>query len=470
MKEKYLRQLSPVDEVMELPAIKDLTPRYPRAVVVSAVRSVINKLRETILATKKEDELRNISLEPDDLVPLVRELVKEIMSPSLKRVINATGVVVHTNLGRSILASSAVDAVLGAAGNYSNLEFNLVEGMRGSRHIHVENLLCSLTGTEAAMVVNNNAAAVLLALSTIAEGKEVIISRGQLVEIGGSFRIPDVMRQSGAILREVGTTNKTYLEDYRNAINEETALLLKVHTSNFRVVGFSAEVLLHDLVKLGKENDLYVMEDLGSGVLVDLSKYGLSHEPTVYESVKSGADVVTFSGDKLLGAPQAGIIVGKKELIDAMKKHPLARALRVDKMTLAGLEETLRLYLDPAKAVEKIPTLNMILVPQAELKRKAERLAKKIKEKTRGKFEVGVAEDISRVGGGALPLEELPTAVVVLSPKGLSASEFENKLRKSDPPIIVRVHEDRVLLDVRTIQLEEIGEIVGALAMLSSDM
>ncbi len=466
-KEKYLRQLSPIDEILELPAMKDLILNYPRTVMVNATRTVINELRRTIIATKKEDELRSISLEPDDLVPLIHELVKEVMSPSLRRVINATGVVIHTNLGRSILAPLAVDAILSVASNYSNLEFNLDEGVRGSRHSHVEDLLRSLTGAEAAMIVNNNAGAVLLALSAIAEGKEVIISRGQLVEIGGSFRIPDVMCQSGAILKEVGTTNKTYLEDYQKAIGEETALLLKAHTSNFRVVGFSAEVPLQDLVALGKKHKLPVMEDLGSGVLVDLSKYGLSHEPTVCESVKTGVDVVTFSGDKLLGAPQAGVIIGKEKLIAVMKKHPLARALRVDKLTLAGLEETLRLYLDPAKAIEEIPTLSMILAPLPKLKKKAEKLAKKLKEKVGTKYSIEVIEDVSMVGGGALPLEELPTAIVALSTKNLSASKLESKLRKSDPPILGRVREDKVLLDVRTIQPEEIGEIAGVLATIS---
>lgn len=466
-KEKYLRQLSPVDEVLELPALKDLISTYPRTVVVNAVRTVIDELRKTILAAKKEDGLGEISLEPNDLVSLVSELVKKVMSPNLRRVINATGIVVHTNLGRSILAPLAVDAILSVASSYSNLEFDLDEGVRGSRHSHVEDLLCTLTGAEAAMVVNNNSGAVLLALSAIAQGKEVIISRGQLVEIGGSFRIPDVMRQGGAILKEVGTTNKTYLEDYRKAITEETALLLKVHTSNFRVVGFSAEVPLQDLVVLGGENDLLVMEDLGSGVLVDLSKYGLSHEPTVDESVKAGTDIITFSGDKLLGGPQAGIIVGKKDLVDTIKKHPLARALRVDKMTLAGLEETLRLYLDPARAVKEIPTLNMILASFPELKKKAEKLAKKIKEKVGNECSVEVIKDISRVGGGALPLEELPAAVVALSAKNLSASQLENKLRAANPPVIARVRDDMVLLDVRTIQSEEMGEIAGILAMLS---
>ncbi|MDO8885640.1 L-seryl-tRNA(Sec) selenium transferase [Candidatus Oleimmundimicrobium sp.] len=466
-KKKYLRKLSAVDEILELSAMKDLISNYPRMVVVNAVRTVINKLRKTIIEAKKDDELKDISLEPEDLVPLVSELVKEVMSPSLRRVINATGVVVHTNLGRSILAPSAVDAVLNVASSYSNLEFNLDKGVRGDRHSHVESLLCALTGAEAAMVVNNNAGAVLLALSTIANGKEVVISRGQLVEIGGSFRIPDVMRQSGAILKEVGATNKTYLEDYREAIGEETALLLKVHTSNFKVVGFAAEVSLQDLVTLGKEHNLPVMDDLGSGVFLDLSEYGLpSHEPTVCESVKAGADIVTFSGDKLLGAPQAGIIVGEKKLIEQMKKDPLTRALRVDKLTLAGLEETLRLYLDPAKAIEEIPTLNMILTPLLELKKKAAKLARKINEKIGTKYLVEIIEDTSRVGGGALPLVELPTAVVALSAKNLSVSKLESKLRKSDPSIISRVHEDKVFLDVRTIQPEEIEEIVGVLATI----
>lgn len=468
-KEGYLRKISAVDEVLQLEEISVLIETYPREVVVEVVRTVLDELRKTILESKNLKELEKLDLSPVKLVPLITKLVQSRMSSHLKRVINATGVVIHTNLGRSILPFEAVDAITNVADNYSNLEFNLQTGERGSRHEHVEELLIFLTGAEAAMVVNNNAGAVLLSLSTLAKNREVVVSRGELVEIGGSFRIPDVMRQSGATLKEVGTTNKTYLEDYERAITPETALLLKVHTSNFRVVGFTASVDLKDLVALSKKHNLLVMEDLGSGVFVDLSRYGLSYEPTVGDSVKTGADIITFSGDKLLGGPQAGIIIGKKEIIDSMKKHPLARALRVDKLTLAGLEATLRLYFDPDKVVEKIPTLSMILAPLSELKDKARRLKEKIEEKIGDSFEVKVEEDISRVGGGALPLEELQTIVVSVTSKKFSCQELERKLREGDLPVIVRVKDDKVLLDVRTIQPEELVEVALAFASLNLD-
>jgi len=461
-KKEYLRQLSAVDEILQLEAIQSLIDNHPRQVVVDAVRTVLEELREAILSSKDPAELAGLELGPEDLVPLITDLVREVMQPHLKRVINATGVVIHTNLGRSILAPEAVDALMAVAGGYSNLEFNLKLGERGSRHDHVEDLLCTLTSAEAAVVVNNNAGAVLLALATLASGKEVVVSRGELVEIGGSFRIPDVMRQSGAILREVGTTNKTYLKDYREAIGEETALLLKVHTSNFKVVGFAAEVSLEELVALGGEHNLPVMNDLGSGVFVDLSQYGLSHEPTVQEALKAGADVVTFSGDKLLGAPQAGIVLGKKELVEKMKKHPLARALRVDKLTLAGLEATLRLYLDPALAIERVPTLKMILTPLADLEKRAHRFGEELKKKVGGIFDVKVEREISRVGGGALPLEELPTYVVGLTSAGFSAVELADKLRLSEPSIVARLKEDKVLLDMRTVRDEEIPEAISS--------
>ncbi|MDP3014614.1 MAG: L-seryl-tRNA(Sec) selenium transferase [Candidatus Subteraquimicrobiales bacterium] len=468
-KEGYLRKISAVDEVLQLEEISVLIETYPREVVVEVVRTVLDELRKTILESKNLKELEKLDLSPVKLVPLITKLVQSRMSSHLKRVINATGVVIHTNLGRSILPFEAVDAITNVADNYSNLEFNLQTGERGSRYEHVEEHLVFLTGAEATMVVNNNAGAVLLSLSTLAKDKEVIVSRGELVEIGGSFRIPDVMRQSGAKLKEVGTTNKTYLEDYERAITPETALLLKVHTSNFRVVGFTASVDLKDLVALGKKHNLLVMEDLGSGVFVDLSRYGLSYEPMVGDSVKTGADIITFSGDKLLGGPQAGIIIGKKEIIDSMKKHPLARALRVDKLTLAGLEATLRLYFDPDKIVEKIPTLSMILAPLSELKDKARRLKEKIEEKIGDSFEVKVEEDISRVGGGALPLEELQTIVVSVTSKRFSCQELERKLREGDLPVIVRVKDDKALLDVRTIQPEELVEVASAFASLNLD-
>lgn len=460
-KKEYLRQLSSVDEMLQLPAVQVLAETYPRSVVVEAIRTVINELRQTILSGSDLPDLDQLKLEPNHLVPLVSELVEKAMSPQLKRVINATGVVIHTNLGRSILCASAAEAVAEVARSYSNLEFDLSKGARGSRHDHIEDLICTITGAESGMVVNNNAGAVLLALSAVAEGKEVIVSRGELVEIGGSFRIPDVMRQGGAILEEVGTTNKTHLVDYEKAISPETGLLLKVHTSNFKIMGFTTEIGLEELTGLAKKNNLLVMHDLGSGVMIDLSKYGITYEPTVQDSVKAGVDIITFSGDKLLGASQGGIIIGKKDLITKMKKHPLARALRVDKMTLAGLEATLRLYLDPESVVKKVPSLSMIIASESDLEKKAKKLAAKLKEE-KNSYQIEVERDTSMVGGGALPTEELPTRVVSVQAKKYSTAELEEKLRKSTPPVIVRVKEDKVLLDVRTILEEDFSEIAKA--------
>ncbi|MDI6800115.1 MAG: L-seryl-tRNA(Sec) selenium transferase [Actinomycetota bacterium] len=461
-REEYLRSISPVDEVLALAAVEELAENNPKAVVTQAVRTVLAELRRSILEAKDEERLKALSLEPADLVPLITDLVSEVMSPSLRRVINATGVVVHTNLGRSILSPLAVDAVLSVASNYSTLEFDLKEGKRSNRQVHIEDLLVTITGAESAMAVNNNAAAVFLALSALANGKEVIISRGELVEIGGSFRIPDVMVAGGAILCEVGTTNKTHLKDFDGAIGPETALLLKVHTSNFAMRGFTAEVPLKELVELGAKKNIPVMHDLGSGVLIDLAQYGLSYEPGVKESVLAGADIITFSGDKLLGGPQAGLIVGKKDFIERLKGHPLARALRLDKMTLAALEETLRLYLDPAQAIKEIPTLNMMLTPQAELKKRADGLAKRLREVGAGRLNAQVMADHSKVGGGALPLEELPTFVVSAAAESLSAAAFEAALRRAETPVIVRVKDERVIFDVRTIQRSEIAEIAEA--------
>lgn len=467
-KNEYLRKLSSVDDILQLPAIQVLVEAYPRNVVVVSIRTVLDELRQTILSCKDLAELKELALEPEKLVPLISKLVEKSMAPRLRRVINATGVVIHTNLGRSILSRTATDAVSEVAQRYSNLEFDLEQGERGSRHAHIEELLCTITGAESGMVVNNNASAVLLALSTAAQDKEVIVSRGELVEIGGAFRIPDVMRQSGAVLKEVGTTNKTHLADYKQAITPETSTLLKVHTSNFKILGFTTEASLEELVALAKENDLLVMHDLGSGVLVDLSQYGLTYEPTIQDSVKAGVDIITFSGDKLLGGPQGGIIIGKSDCISEMKKHPLARALRVDKMTLAGLEATLRLYLDPAKAIKEVPTLSMILAADSDLLKKAKALATKLK-KGKGDYLIEVEKDISMVGGGALPIEELPTRVVAISSKKFSTAELEKRLRNFASPILVRVKDDRVLLDVRTILPEDFDEITEAFEIVSRE-
>ncbi|HJX34347.1 MAG TPA: L-seryl-tRNA(Sec) selenium transferase, partial [Desulfatiglandales bacterium] len=381
---------------------------------------------------------------------------------------NATGVVIHTNLGRSILAERVIKMFKPLAGGYSNLEYDLDQGNRGSRYTHVEGILKELTSAEAAMVVNNNAAAVLISLETLARDREVIISRGELVEIGGSFRVPDVMKKSGARMVEVGTTNKTHLADYEEAIGPDTALLLKVHKSNFQIIGFAEEVETSQLSGLGKKYGLPVMEDLGSGCLIDLSKYGLNKETTVQEVLAEGADLVTFSGDKLLGGPQAGIILGRKDLIEEIRKNQLNRALRIDKLTLLALEETLNTYRDERTALKEIPTLRMICQPYAGLKTKAGRLIRMIGRPDSSNFSLDLADGISKVGGGALPFMDLPTRLLRLIPIKMSARYMDEWLRAFDPPIIARVEQDKVVLDVRTIQDEELKIVAGALKDLAS--
>jgi L-seryl-tRNA(Ser) seleniumtransferase len=369
---------------------------------------------------------------------------------------------VHTNLGRSLLAREAIENVAVIAGRYSNLEYNLKAGKRGSRYSHVEELVCEICGVEAAVVVNNNAGAVLLCLETLARNKAVVVSRGELVEIGGSFRVPDVMSKSGAILREVGTTNRTHPDDYENALEENTALLLKVHRSNFSVVGFTAEVGLQELVKLGAKHHIPVMEDLGSGTFVDFSKYGLQKEPTVQDSVKTGVDVISFSGDKLLGGPQAGLIVGKKHIIERIKKNPLTRALRIDKMTLAALESTLRFYPQEEGAISKIPTLRMITEPVARVAQRANLLRQRLQAIGNSRLQHERIDLASKAGGGALPLLELPSCGVSLRIEGVSTNTLEKRLRAYDPPIIVRIEGDSIILDLRTMQENEIPTIISA--------
>jgi L-seryl-tRNA(Ser) seleniumtransferase len=399
------------------------------------------------------------------LRPRLTAYLRNKSKPHFRRVLNGTGVVVHTNLGRSLLCEQAIAAVVEADRHYSNLEFNLATGSRGSRYSHVEALVCKATGAEAALVVNNNAAAVLLTLDTLAKGREVIVSRGQLVEIGGSFRIPEVMTKSGAVLREVGATNRTHLRDYENAITEHTAALLKVHTSNYRIIGFTSEVPLPELVELGRKRGLPVIEDLGSGAFFDFTSVGLGYEPTVQEAVASGADVVTFSGDKVLGGPQAGIIVGRKEFIERIKRNPLNRALRIDKMTLAALEATLRLYSDPALARREIPTLRMITADPKELLRQARRLAGLIKRELGALYEAEAAPGVSRVGGGAFPERDIPSGLVRLRAPGagLSLDGLKAALLATDPPLVGRIEDNGFCLDVRTLDPSEYRLVVSAL-------
>jgi len=463
-RQTMLSQIPKVDEVLDHPLVTEWLKQYPRKVVVEAIRRGLDRLRENLLSSPEPEILDKTLLSVEKLLPLFHEAIEDQTALRLKRVINATGVVIHTNLGRSLLPSCAIAHMDEVSRRFCNLEYDLEAGTRGSRYVHVEEILCTLTGAEAALVVNNNAAAVLLVLSTLAEGREVIVSRGQLVEIGGAFRVPDVMRRSGARLVEVGTTNRTHPEDYHRAIGEETALLLKVHTSNFKIVGFTAEVTLKDLVDLGRRTGVPVMEDLGSGCLVDLSRFGFTEEPLVQESIKTGADVVTCSADKLLGGPQGGIILGREDVIRRIRANPMNRALRIDKLTLAALESTLRLYLDEDKALQEIPTLAMLTVSEGRLSQKARRLARRIRSEVGDRIEVAVRRDSSQVGGGAYPLQELPTRVVSLRSNGLSASELEVRLRSHRPPVIARIRKDELLLDLRTIQDDEFSLLAQALA------
>jgi L-seryl-tRNA(Ser) seleniumtransferase len=454
-----LRQLPQVDELLRHPELAPAVASLPRGLAAAVIRRVL------------ADQRRLISTTPLELLPpqldeasLLRQLLQALAvaaRPSLCRVINATGVIIHTNLGRSPLGESCLAQLLMVACHYNTLEYDLVRGARGSRQDHLEGLLKELTGAPGVLVVNNNAAAVLLTLNTLARGKEVIISRGQLVEIGGSFRMPEIMAASGAILREVGTTNKTHLKDFETAITSETAMLLKVHPSNYRIMGFTHEVSLVEMVALGRRYRVLVVEDLGSGCLVDLNKYGLENEPTVQETLKSGADLVLFSGDKLLGGPQAGLVLGNQDVVAALRQNPLTRALRPDKMTLAALEATLRLYLEEPQAVMGIPALHMLTRPLAELDHRARSLARKIKRRFGSRLRVEVVESEGRAGGGSLPQTPLPSRALALSVPSLSAQALEGRLRQASTPVIARVEHGLVLLDVRTL-LPGDQEILGA--------
>ena len=452
-KNQLLRSLPKVDEILRLPQITELS--LHQSVLTDLVRDTIDGLRREILADRLT-ELPSLEV----LCAGICAAAKAAAKPSLRPVINATGITLHTNLGRACLSEKAVAAAAAAASRYSTLEYDLEQGVRGSRYAHVEKLLCRITGAEAAMVVNNNAAAVLLILSALGSGGEVITSRGELVEIGGSFRIPEIMEQCGCSLREVGATNKTHLRDYEKAICESTRALLKVHTSNYRILGFSESVPLSDLVALGEARGLPVIEDLGSGCFFDLEKLGIHGEPTVMDSVKAGVDIISFSGDKLLGGPQAGIILCKRQWIDRLKKHPLTRAMRVDKMTLAALEATLDTYLDPGRAEREIPTLRMLAADPAHLRRRAESLCALLEE--RG-LTCQVIPEEDQVGGGSVPTQLLPTWAVAVDPQKVTVDGLEERLRRhAETPIIGRIVKDRYLLDVRTLWDEDFLSIAEA--------
>lgn len=444
-----LRNLPPVDEILLDERVNHLLGIYNREFVTGKIRQAIEQIRNEI--KNRDQELSRVELSSiiHDRLEL---LINHAGTGTLRKVINGTGVVLHTNLGRSPLSKTALQYLTETATGYCNLEFDLVSGERGSRYQHVEELLVELTGAEAALVVNNNAAAVLLGLNTMAKSREVIVSRGQLVEIGGAFRIPEVMKQSGAILKEVGTTNKTYLSDFADAVNSNTALLFSAHPSNYRIVGFTEEVKLSELVQLGRECGLPVMEDLGSGVFYELEPWGLNAEPLVKCSVSSGADIITFSGDKLLGGPQAGIIVGKRNFIAAMKKNQLTRALRVDKLTIAALEGTLLEYLKSTPA-QAIPVLQMLTTSVEVLRQRAEKIAGLIKTMIDPpeaiKVEVTPVDDM--VGGGTYPVHTLNGYAIKLSFTGMALEDISRKLRLMNPAVLTRKQDNQILISVRTL-------------------
>lgn len=463
-KKELFKMLPSVDEVLSQKEIEELIEKYPRSIVLESIREVIDINRKTIVAIKTEEEAEKFSLTMEKVIEETEKKARDNYALSLKKVINGTGTVLHTNLGRSLISEKIKDEIWTAASRYSNLEYDLEKGERGSRYVHLTDMIKRLTGAEDVLVVNNNAAAVMLVLSTMAKGGEAIVSRGELVEVGGSFRIPSVMALSGADLVEIGATNKTHLKDYEEAITENTRALMKVHTSNYRIMGFTESISVAELVELGKKYDLPVIEDLGSGVFIDLSKYGLEYEPTVLDSIHRGADIVTFSGDKMLGGAQAGIIVGKKKYISAMKKNQLTRALRVDKLTICALEATLRMYLDEEEAVKNIPTLNMITMPMEELERKANLLYAEI-EKLNIDADVHIEECLSQVGGGSMPLETMKSRGIAITPNNMNVSTLERKLRLSDSHIIARVYDNKYVLDVRTIFEDEFADVANELKL-----
>jgi L-seryl-tRNA(Ser) seleniumtransferase len=443
------RQLPSVDRLLSDERVRRSGEAYASQIVVELAREQLGEARAAIAAGRRTPTY-------EEIVESLIERLATLIAPSLRRVINATGVIIHTNLGRGPLSREAVAAMVAVSGGYSNLEFDLREGERSNRHVHVESLLCRLTGAEAAMAVNNNAAALLLALAALASGREVIISRGELVEIGGGFRIPEIMAQSGARLVEVGTTNRTYLADYEAATGDNTAALLRVHTSNFRMVGFTESPSPPDLVRLAHDRKLLLLDDPGSGCLLDTTQFGLGKEPTLQESLAAGADLVFSSGDKLLGGPQAGIIVGRRDLVETLKRHPIARAARLDRGAIAALATTLGHYVKN-EALEKVPVWRMISMPVAGIEGRAKEWVKAIGETAR------VVDGRSMVGGGSLPEESLPTKLLAIGGSGVDVTSLARRLRLAEPTVVARVERDTLLLDPRTVDPADDATLLTAL-------
>lgn len=455
MSKHLLSQIPAINKILLLDETKELMNTYTEVAIKSAIKQYIEEIKQAIL-NEELSEVPSLS----KIVGEVARIVEKEDKNSLRRVINATGTILHTNLGRSLLSEKIKENIESVAFNYSNLEFDIDNKKRGSRYVHLIDIIKKLTGAEDVLVVNNNAAAVLLTLNTLVKDQEIIVSRGELVEIGGAFRIPEIIKLSGGVPVEVGTTNKTHLKDYENAITEETGALLKVHTSNYKILGFTESVSNEEISYLARENELVSINDLGSGQFVDFSKFGLPYEPTVKEILDSGIDIVTFSGDKLLGGPQAGIIVGKKKYIEKMKKNQLTRALRVDKMTLASLEATLKLYLDEKDALEHIPTLHMISLSKERLFGKADVLKTKLSSLD---FDIRIEEDKAEVGGGSYPASYLESVAVKLTHRKLHATEIERRLLEVEIPIITRIKDNSIILDMRTLRTREFDIVKVAL-------
>lgn len=463
MPDNPLRKIPKVDIILDDPGFKDLEGRFPEVILKEVLREYLDSLRSDI-----RGGLRKNVPAVEEIVQEVSHRTREFLVPGLKRVINATGVIIHTNLGRSVLAGEAINAIMKVATGYSNLEYDLRKGTRGSRHDHCASVLKRLTNAGDALVVNNNAGAVFLILNTLADGKEVIISRGELIEIGGSFRIPDVMKKSGALLREVGTTNRTYIEDFEHAIGDNTGLIMKAHTSNYRIRGFTHEASSEEIVQLGRKYGIPTYFDTGSGFFHVYEGFDHSGEPIISEELKTGFDVISFSGDKLLGAPQAGIILGKGECVDFIKRNPITRALRPDKFTLAGLEATLLICLDAASAVRKVPTIAMISAPVTDLQKRARRLVAVLKRRCPD-ADISVAEMGSEVGGGSFPDMIIPSAGIAIVPSVITADAFEKRLRDRPVPVIARIEKERLLFDMRTILKHDEEDLVKAIVSVCTD-
>lgn len=457
------KKIPSVNELLESPQLKGLVNKVSHNVVVSEVRTFLDTMRTELKHATDEMDIHVPT--PSELADRIAKWITDGERPKLRPVINATGIILHTGLGRSPLAEQAVSEMAAIATGYSSVEVDIQTGERSQRIRSVEKLLVELTGAEAAVVVNNNAGATLLTLAALASGQEVIVSRGELIEIGGSYRLPDVMGASGAVLREVGTTNKTRRSDYENACGEETAAIMRAHTSNYRIVGFTEATPLLELIAVARDNNVVMIDDIGSGALVELSKYGLDEEPLVRDSIRAGADVVLFSGDKLLGGPQCGIVVGRKKLIQEILKHPLMRALRVDKTTLAALAATLRLYRDPEEAEKQIPVLQLLSTSVENLQNRAERIAPQIAD-TEYVASAVAMESTSHIGGGSVPAHEIPTWCVSIEPNGVTLDRLAQSLRTGAQSIFARVQKDRLILDLRTVAADQDLQLVSAFQSL----